>query len=46
VPANHGRLALRGPADEQFVGVSGPTSGLRHPRDARLRSNAVYRSYC
>ena len=46
VPANHCRLALRGPANEEFVGVSGPTSGLRHPRDARFGSYAVHRSYC
>ena len=28
VPADDGRLALRGPADEEFVGVSGTTARL------------------
>lgn len=34
VPADNGSLALRGPSDEQLVGVGRSTQCLRYPGDA------------
>jgi hypothetical protein len=44
VPADHGRLALCGAANEQFIGIGLAAPCLRDPRDASFRFRALY--YC
>ena len=44
VAANHGRFALRGTPDEQFVGIRGSTQCLRNPGDAGLGGPALNRA--
>ena len=44
VPTNHGCFPLCGAPNEEFVGVSGPTARLRHPRDACLCRDAAHGS--
>jgi hypothetical protein len=41
MPADDGRFALGGAANEQFVGIRLAATGLGHPRDARLGFGAV-----
>ena len=41
VPADHRGLALRGPADEQLVGVGLATAGLGYPCDPGLGLRAM-----
>jgi hypothetical protein len=44
VPADDGRLALRGATDEELVGVRGTTARLRYPCDAGFRRRPLDRS--
>jgi hypothetical protein len=44
VAADHGRLALCGAANEEFIGIGLAAPCLRDPRDASFRFRALY--YC
>ena len=44
MPADHGRFALCGAADEELVGVGGATARLRYPRDASFCCSTSNRS--
>jgi hypothetical protein len=44
VPTDDGGLALCGPADKEFIGISGATARLGYPCDAGVRRRALDRS--
>ena len=46
VPADDGGFALRGTADEQFVGVGSAAPSLGHPGDAGLGLGALDNGLC